>query len=144
MPRKSREIRSLDIIEAAAQGLTLAEMGRNWGIHHSSISRAMSRPDIRNELEAMRTQALLQSQSGFIELLRLAIEQLRETFHSPLVDRRTKAQIACRLLQIGLTQGMVPEQGITAVLNLSVQEGVKEEGSQTIVFPQPSKEDHHD
>lgn len=128
MARKSSEIRHLQIIEAAAQGMTPTEMARDWGIHHSAVLRHMAKPEIQQGLMAMREAALQRSWGEFQELLDLSITTLRGLLESPLVDRRLKSRVALRLLELGMTGGVAPENATTVILGVNAAVRVKEGG----------------
>ena len=102
------------VVELALAGLNQAEIGRAVGIGRTAANRLIHRPEVAEELQALRAAAMLETWRQFGGLLQSSIEYLQSALASPLVDRNQKMRIASKMLELGLHGGPVaPQQAVT-------------------------------
>lgn len=114
MRQSTHANKAAKVIELAIAGLNQAEIGRAVGIGRTAVNRLVQRPEVREELEALRAAAMLETWRQFGGLLRDSIAYLQATLDSPLADRNQKIRIASKMVELGLQGGpTAPQHAVT-------------------------------
>ena len=129
------------VVELALAGLNQAEIGRAVGIGRTAANRLIHRPEVAEELQALRAAAMLETWRQFGGLLQSSIEYLQSALASPLTDRNQKIRIASKMMELGLHGGpMAPQQAVTLFAALGGTRDEERGAPAVVAHPHPDND----